>query len=110
MPEKPTTGDAPFEFPEDNRIIFLKKEDNTIAICLREGCVNALFIGNSKNHIGLMVLKQRIEDHIGFFDPQEPEEEHEIIVIYPREGKEGRIIDSCELGIMGIPSTLFEAS
>ena len=113
MPEKPTTGEGPFEFPKDNGIVFLKKEENTIAICTREGCRNALFAGNAKNHIGLMVLKRRIEDHISFFDPQEPEEEHEICVIYPREGKEGRIIDSCELSIMGVPfkpSKPFEAS
>lgn len=110
MQEKLMTEEKPFEFPKDNRVIFLEKGEGTIAICVREGCGNVLFVGNAKNPIGLMVLKQRIIDHIGFFNPQGPEDEHEIDVIYPREGKGGRIIESCELDIIGTPSTFFEAS
>lgn len=101
MQEKLIPEEKPFGFPKDNGVIFLKKEENVIAICTYEGCGKVIFVGNTDSPIGLRVLRQRVQDHIGFFDPEEYQE-HEIDLIYPREGKNGRITDSSTLDLLGI--------
>lgn len=78
--------------PSDHKLIFLEKDQNVIAVCRHKGCNGIIFIGSDRSSIGNRVLRERVIDHMAFFDGN-----HDIDIIYPRAGKKGRIIDAKDM-------------
>lgn len=79
MNERTAASEA-FELPEGLGQVNLKKDDDTVAVCITEGCGSIIFIGNSRDPIQRMVLRDRILDHKYFAADEEGNGIHELIL------------------------------